>query len=72
VLNWLWVNTAATDIIDESIQREAVANVAGQQDSFRPVVRLLTVNQAAVLRWITFNPGVSPFSDDAIRKTREA
>jgi hypothetical protein len=52
VCNWLWAHSRAGDVLDETMQRNAVLAVARLQDPIDLAVRSLTAAQATVLRWI--------------------
>jgi hypothetical protein len=70
VCNWLWAHSKSGDIMDETVQREAVIAVAQQQEAIELAVRSLTPAQTAVLRWILMHPGTSPFSREALAATQ--
>ena len=65
VCNWLWAHSRAGDVLDETMQRNAVLAVARLQDPIDLAVRSLTAAQATVLRWILMHPGASPFAREA-------
>ena len=61
----LWIDSRRGDVLDESLQREAVRAVARQQSDLGRQVADLTGFQSGVLRWILLHPNVSPYSKAA-------
>jgi hypothetical protein len=61
----LWIDSKKDDVLDESVQREAVKAVARQLAPLGRTTSELTRIQMKVLRWILMNPGISPYTKPA-------
>lgn len=69
VFNALWASTRPGDVLDDKLQREAVATAASSSAALDLLARKLSPAQSAALRWIVHHPGESPYSTAALAAT---